>query len=40
MDRKLNDDFRNVLKNVIWSLQVGFTDDFVSDFPLNRPFYS
>jgi len=28
---KLNEDSKNVLKTVIFSLQVGFTDDFVLD---------
>jgi len=30
-DRKFNEDSKNVLKTVILSLQVSFTDDFVSD---------
>jgi len=31
LDRKFNEDFKNVLKTVIFSLQVGFTGDFVLD---------
>jgi len=29
--KKFNEDSKNVLKTVIFSLQVGFTDNFVSD---------
>jgi len=32
LDRKLNGDSKNVLKTVIFSLQVGLTSNFVSDF--------
>jgi len=32
-DRKFNEDSKNVLKTVIFSLQVGFTNDFVPDCP-------
>jgi len=31
LDRKFNEDFKNVLKTVIFSLQVSFTHDFVPD---------
>jgi len=31
LDRKFNDDSKNVLKTIIFSLQAGFTSDFVSD---------
>jgi len=31
LDRKLNEDSKNVFKTVIFSLQVGFTVDFVPD---------
>jgi len=31
LDRKFNEDSRNVLKTVIFSLQVGFLGDFVTD---------
>jgi len=33
LDRKFNEDSKNVLKNMIWSLQVGFTSDFIPDCP-------
>jgi len=33
LDRKFNEDSKNVLKTVIFLLQVGFTGDFVSDSP-------
>jgi len=33
LDRKFNEEFKNVLKIVIFSLQVGFTGDFVTDCP-------
>jgi len=32
-DRKFNEDLKNLLKTVIFLLQVGFTDDFVPDYP-------
>jgi len=32
--RKFDEDFKNVLETVIFLLQAGFTDDFVSDYPL------
>jgi len=35
LDRKFNEDFKNVLKTVIFSLQVGFTGDFAPDSPSN-----
>jgi len=31
LNKKFNEDFKNVLKTVIFLLQVGFTGDFVSD---------
>jgi len=31
LDRKFNEDSKNVLKNVIQGLQMGFTDNFVAD---------
>jgi len=31
LNRKFNEDSKNVLRTVIFSLQVGFTDDFVPD---------
>jgi len=31
LDRKFNEDSKNVLKTLIFSLQVGFTSDFVLD---------
>jgi len=33
LDKKFKDDSKNVLKTVIFLLQVGFTGDFVSDCP-------
>jgi len=36
LDRKFNEDSKNVLKTVIFSLQVSFTGDFVPDCSLNR----
>jgi len=33
LDSKFNEDFKNVLKTVIFLLQVRFTDDFVSYCP-------
>jgi len=30
LDKKFNEDFKNVLKNVLFSFQVGFTGDFVN----------
>jgi len=38
--RKFNEDSKNVLKNLIRSLQVEFTGDFVADCSLNRYFCS
>jgi len=40
LDRKFNEDSKNVLKKVIFSLQVGFTDGFVPDCLLNSVFGS
>jgi len=37
VDRKFNKDSKNVLKTVIFSLQMGFTDNFVPDYPF-QPF--
>jgi len=31
LDRKFSEDSKNVLKTVIFSLQVNFTDDYVPD---------
>jgi len=33
LDRKFNEDFKNVLKLVIFSLQMGFTGRYVLDYP-------
>jgi len=33
LDRKFNEDSKNVLKNVIQRLQMGFTDNFFADCP-------
>jgi len=33
LDRKFNEDFKNVLKTVIFQLQVGFTGDFLPGCP-------
>jgi len=38
LDRKLNEDSKNVLKIVIFSLQVGFIGDFVPDCPFKLCF--
>jgi len=38
LNRKFYEEFKNVLKTVIFSLQVGFTDDFVSDCPFKLCF--
>jgi len=38
LDRKFNKDSKNVLKNMIRSLQVGFTNDFVPDCPSDYNF--
>jgi len=38
LDRKFNGDFKNVLKTVIFSLQVGITGDFVLDCPFKLCF--
>jgi len=39
MDMKFNEDTRNVLKTVIFSLQVGFTGDFVPDCSIKLCFW-
>jgi len=39
LDRKFNEDSKNVLKTVIFSFQVGFTSDFVSDCPFKLYFW-
>jgi len=36
LDRKFNEDSKNVLKNMIRSLQVGFTGDFVANRPCSN----
>jgi len=38
LDSKFNEDFKNMLKTIIFSFQVGFTGDFVSDYPYNLCF--
>jgi len=38
LDRKFNEESKNVLKNVIRSLQVGFRSHFLADCSLNRHF--
>jgi len=38
LDGKLNKDSKNVLKTVIFSFQVGFTDNFVPDGPFKLCF--
>jgi len=38
LDGKFNEDSKNVLKTVIFSLKVGFTGDFVPDCPLKLCF--
>jgi len=38
LDRKFNENSKNVLKIVIFLLQVGFTGDFVSDCPFKLCF--
>jgi len=38
-DRKFSEDSKNVLKTVIFSLQVGFTGDFVHDCPIKLSFW-
>jgi len=37
-DRKLNEDSKNVLKTVIFLLQVDLTGDFISDCPFKLSF--
>jgi len=39
LDRKFNEDSKNVLKNVIQLLQVGFTGDFVLDYHFKLCFW-
>jgi len=39
LDRKFNEDSSNVLKTVIFSLQVGLTGDFVPDCPFKLYFW-
>jgi len=39
LDKKFNKDSKNVLKTVIFSLQVGFTGDFVADCPVKLCFW-
>jgi len=38
LDRKFNEDSKNVLKTVIFLLQVGFTGDFILDCPFKLCF--
>jgi len=38
LDRKFNEDFKNMLKTVIFSLQVGFKSDLVPDCPFKLYF--
>jgi len=38
LDRKFNEDSKNVLKTVFFSPQVGLTGDFVPDCPLKPSF--
>jgi len=38
LDRKFNEDFKNILKIVIFSLQVGFTGGFATDCPFKLCF--
>jgi len=38
LNRKINADSKHVLKTVIFLLQMGFTDDFVSDCPFRLCF--
>jgi len=38
LDRKFNDDSKNVLKTVTFSLQVGFISDFALDYRFNLSF--
>jgi len=40
LNRKFNEDSKNVLKKVIRSLQVSFTSGFVSNFLFSSDFYS
>jgi len=37
-DRKFNEDLKNLYKTVIFLAQVGFTDDFVLDYPFKLCF--
>jgi len=39
-NRKINEDSKNVLKTIIFSLQVGFIGDFVTDYPFKLCFGS
>jgi len=39
LDRKFNEDSKNALKTVTFSLQMGFTSDFVPDCPFKTPFW-
>jgi len=39
LDGKFNGDSKNVLKTVIFLLQVGFTGDFVPDCPFKLGFW-
>jgi len=39
LNRKFNEDSKNVLKTVSFSLQIGFTGDFVPDCPYKLGFW-
>jgi len=39
LDRKFNEDFKNALKIIIFSLQVGFTGDFVPEHSFKLCFW-
>jgi len=39
LDRKFNEDSKNVLKTVIFYLQVGFTGNFLPDCPFKLCFW-
>jgi len=40
LDRKFSEDYKNVLKTVIFPFQVGFTSDFVADCSFKLYFFS
>jgi len=39
LDRKFNDDSKNVIKNMIRSLKVGFVGKFLPDYPFRLCFW-